>query len=91
MNNSQKQTIIGALSLAGSVLLLIFVRIGAGFKYKDSIMIYPMGTETRPYPYDSGDWPTGLLIRMGGFGVIVGVMIPLTLFAIAIYLYQSEK
>ena len=91
MNSSQKRTVMISMNILSILLVLIFIRFGGSHDYKNSIMVVSLGKSPLPSPYSYLDGPWGLLVRLGGFGIVFGVVMPMILVASSAFLAKSDQ
>lgn len=90
MNNEQTKIVIYSLYGLSALLLLIFWRLGTQYDYSKSLLILKLGETSSP-SYMLPDGVYGVRLRLGIFGVICGVMLPLALAGTAAFISKSDK
>jgi hypothetical protein len=90
MNAEQKKIVVYALYGLSLLLLLVFWRLGTQYDYSKSLLILKLGEREAPsYLLPNGSY--GLRLRMGGAGVLCGLILPVVLAGAAAFISKSDK
>jgi len=92
MNTEQKKVLVYGLYGLSILLLLVFWRLGTQYDYTTSLLIWKISDTDAPSSW--GLLPKGvygLRLRMGGLGVLCGLILPAVLTGAAVFISKSEK
>lgn len=92
MSDAQRRILCFSLAGLAVLLLALFIRIGSRLDYKGSMVIIELSRVDNPYswhPSQSDTLAWGILVRMGEFGIVLGVLLPTLLLIIAAILRQD--
>lgn len=82
MNRAQKSVVVVGLCIASALLLFIFWRVGNGYQYPHSLLVWPPSEDSSTY---------GLRLREGTSGVILGLILPVLLVSSAAFIRMSDE